>query len=225
MKVYGFAMSPFVQRVLLTCRTKGIDYELVQPEGGLTTPEFLALSPNSRIPVIEEDDGWTMVESMAIVEYLDATRPGPSLLPASARDAARARAIVALADSEIGPGVRQYTRQPLLRRYDRPDLLAYTSEMMDFGLDAIERIGVTGGRWALGDRISIADIALMPLMALGVMVAEFSDTGDIISGRPGIDAWWARAQADPLGAQMLDELRAGFEHMMRVGYATLAGHA
>jgi glutathione S-transferase len=224
MKIYGVTMSPFVQRVITTCRIKGIDFELIRPEGGLKTPEFMAFSLNQRVPVIEEEDGWTMVESIAIVHYLEATHPTPAVIPADPRLAARARAIAMLCDIEIGPALLQYTRQPLLNRFSRPDVLAYSSEQLTHALDTIERLGVTGGRWALGDQISLADIALTPLLTLAQIIIDMSDAGDILSGRPEIDDYWARMQEEPIWADMLRDFRTGFEHMVKVGYATVAGN-
>jgi glutathione S-transferase len=112
----------------------------------------------------------------------------------------------------------------LLNRFSRPDVLAYSSEQLNHALDTIERLGVNDGHWALGDQLSLADIALTPLLTLGQIIVDMSDAGDILSGRPGIDDYWARMQKEPLWAEMLQDFRTGFEHMVRVGYATIAGN-
>lgn len=212
MKLHGSAISPFVQRVLMAARVKGIAIELVPlPRGGLEAPEFAAISPTRRIPVLEEDDGWTMVESGAMVAYLEATRPGPSLVPADPRDGARARSIEAIFDIDIGPGMRHFVKQKWQRLYTDESRLDYGRDRIACGLDAFERIGPGDGEWLAGDRPSIADLIAIPVMMLGLLISESSDVGPLVTGRPAVDAWWARASATPLGAQAIGDMRASFE--------------
>ena len=90
MKVYGVDFSPFVQRVLLAVRLKGHVLPAEPPPGGdRNSPEFAAISPMRRIPVLDHD-GWTLAESGAIVGYLDEVLDGPALLPVDPRERARA---------------------------------------------------------------------------------------------------------------------------------------
>ncbi len=211
MKLHGVIFSPFVQPVLMAARIKGIELELTPlPAGGTQSAEFAAISPMRRMPVLEESDGWTMAESASIVAYLEETQPGPSLLPVDARDAAKARLIAGLVDTEIAAGLRHFIVQKLFRMQDEPALLDHGRAQLRRGLAAIEQIGVNGGRWAVGDQPSVADIALVPLLSLGDLITGHSDSGELISGLPGIDAYWARARADPLGNRSYVEMRDGF---------------
>lgn len=92
MKIWGRHTSINVQKVLWTCAELNIAYQRVDVGGafgGLDTPEYQALNPNRRIPVIE-DDGFALWESNTIVRYLCATRGAGTLYPASARDRADA---------------------------------------------------------------------------------------------------------------------------------------
>lgn len=92
MKIWGRHTSINVQKVLWTCAELGIAYDRVDVGGafgGLDTPEYRALNPNRRIPVIE-DDGFVLWESNSIVRYLCGTRAAGTLCPASPRDRADA---------------------------------------------------------------------------------------------------------------------------------------
>jgi len=77
--------------VLLAAHLKGHVLPTAPPPGGdRNSAEFAAISPMRRIPVLD-DDGFTLAESAAIIDYLDEVLDGPSLLPADRRERARAR--------------------------------------------------------------------------------------------------------------------------------------
>lgn len=210
MRLHGSVLSPFVQRVLFAARVKGIELtpEPVGP-GGTQTDSFAAKNPMRRVPVLEEDDGWTLAESAAIVAYLDEIEPGPSLLPAGARDAAKARMIAAIVDNEVAAGLRHFVIQSLFRMHDTPALLDYGREQLNKGLDAIEALGIGDG-WVVGDAPSVADATFVPLLALADLIARNSDAGPLVSGRPGVDAYCAFVRETPLGARTLAEMNDAF---------------
>lgn len=86
LKLHVFPVSTRAFKVLLTAHHLGIDYEMRFVDlikGEQRTPEFTALNPNQRMPVLEED-GYVLWESNAIVEYLASKRDG--WLPREARD-------------------------------------------------------------------------------------------------------------------------------------------
>ena len=90
LRLYWMSGSPFAWRVHLVLEEKGLPYEsvlLTASKGELKTPEHLARSPRGKVPALE-DDGVTLWESTAIVEYLEERYPTPPLLPGdpAARD-------------------------------------------------------------------------------------------------------------------------------------------
>jgi glutathione S-transferase len=217
MKLHGIPMSPFVQRVLMAAQIKGIEIELAAlPAGGMQTPEFAAISPTRRMPVLEESDGWRVVESGPIVAYLDETQPGPPLFPRNARAAAKARAIASIVDAEVHAGLRHFGLQKIFGSGDCEALLDYGSDQIAVGLDSLERMGVGSDLWAVGDAPSIADITFVPTLALGKIIAEVTDAGALVAGRPGIDAYWARVQADPIAARVYADIRDGFRQFLQL---------
>ena len=87
LKIWGRASSSNVMKVLWVCEELSIPYERIDAGGefGKTTePFYLAMNPNSRVPTIEEPDGYSLWESNSILRYLVATRtPGDPMHPAA----------------------------------------------------------------------------------------------------------------------------------------------
>jgi glutathione S-transferase len=102
MKIYGFPLSPFVRKVMVVAQEKGVEYELVPANPAQPTDEFLACSPYSKIPAID-DGGFTLADSTAIAVYLDAKHPEPALLPADPQARAKAVWFDEVADTVVMP--------------------------------------------------------------------------------------------------------------------------
>lgn len=88
--VYFVSGSPFAWRIMLALGLKGLEYEskrLVFDEGDTQTPEFLALNPRGKVPVLVDGDV-TVYESMAILAYLDQAYPDVPLFGETAAQAA-----------------------------------------------------------------------------------------------------------------------------------------
>ena len=115
MKIYGFPLSPFVRKVLVSLKEKGLDAELVPSNPNQPDPEFSAVSPFHKIPAFRDGD-FTIADSTAIVTYLDAKYPEPALLPASPEARARAIWFEEVADTVLIP-----TAAPIVvNRFLRP---------------------------------------------------------------------------------------------------------
>ena len=87
LKLHVFPLSPRAFKVLWCANHLGLNYQIAPVDftkGTNKTPAFLALNPNARMPVLE-DDGFVLWESNAIVNYLSAKNPEAGLLPAEPR--------------------------------------------------------------------------------------------------------------------------------------------
>ena len=98
MKLYSFFRSSAAYRVRIAHNLKGISYEtasvhLVKDGGHNKLPAFRAVNPQMRVPVLMTPDGDVLIQSLAIIEYLDETHPEPPLLPKDAAARARVRAL------------------------------------------------------------------------------------------------------------------------------------
>ncbi|MGZ8268247.1 MAG: maleylacetoacetate isomerase [Burkholderiales bacterium] len=167
MKYYGFWRSLAACRVRIALALKGIVAEeisvnLMQGEQG--KPEYLAVNPLGVVPALV-DDGATLFESLAIIEYLDETQPQPPLLPHDARGRARVRALAQIVACDghplIVPRVRNYLEKEL--SVDDAARTRWCQHWIMASLQAVEahlsRDRETG-RYCLGDAPTVADICV-----------------------------------------------------------------
>jgi len=105
LKLYHNPISPNSRRVWITLLEKGLSFELVEVnylDGEQFKPEFLAISPFHHVPALV-DDGFNMVESLAILDYLEAKYPTPTLLPTDAKDLVIVRMVQLATVNELMP--------------------------------------------------------------------------------------------------------------------------
>src|SRR5688572_10668271 len=107
LKLYSYFRSSASFRARIALNLKGLAYEYapshLQKAGGEQfAPGFKALNPAGLVPVLD-DDGHVLTQSLAILEYLEDTRPEPPLLPSSPEDQARVRALALAIACEIHP--------------------------------------------------------------------------------------------------------------------------
>lgn len=105
--LYSYFRSSCSWRVRIALALKGIDYEivpinLIKDGGQQFTEEFQTLNPMKQVPALKID-GITIVQSLAIMEYLEETRPIPRLLPQDPQKRAIVRMISDLIASGIQP--------------------------------------------------------------------------------------------------------------------------
>ena len=168
MKFYSYWRSLAALRVRIALNMKGIEAEPLYVDlsmGQQAKPEFRAINPQGALPTLVLDDGTVLFQSMAILEYLEAVYPQPSLLPKSAKACARVRGIaqIAVADGHplVVPRVRNYLEKEL--GLTEPQRLAWSRHWMETALLAIEGHLANSpgtGHFCQGDDVSIADVCL-----------------------------------------------------------------
>ncbi|BAY25842.1 glutathione S-transferase domain-containing protein [Calothrix sp. NIES-2100] len=114
LKLYHSPMSPNSRRVWITLLEKGLEFELVEVklDGEQFQPDFLAINPFHHVPVLE-DEGFHLVESIAILDYLEAKYPTPAMLPKEAKDLAIARMVQMVTVNELLSAIMPLTPQIL----------------------------------------------------------------------------------------------------------------
>jgi glutathione S-transferase len=162
--------SPFSWKVWLTLEHKQIAYDLrvlSADAGDLKTPEFLAISPHGKAPAID-DDGFTLYESAAIVEYLEDAYPGSGapVWPGCARTKAVARRLAAEADAYVYPHVRRLVTELIMRQDSKPDEAAVVEARAALSRELALIAGELKAPFAAGPAPSGADFALYPLTAI-----------------------------------------------------------
>lgn len=168
MKLYSFWRSLATYRVRIAMNLKGITpdevIEINLMKGQQRDPEFRAVNPMMAIPALIDGDGRALLESLAIIEYLDETHPNPPLLPKDPKGRARVRGLAQLvaADSHplIVPRVREYLADEF--KFDEAAIAKWAQHWHRAALTALETLlkDKATGRYAHGDQITVADICL-----------------------------------------------------------------
>ena len=196
-KLWGFDNSTYVRSVKMLLAEKGVtDVEQVPVnvlKGEPRSPEHLERHPFGKVPVVDVD-GFRIIETPAILRYLDALLPGKRLVPEDLKQMARSAMVVSIIDSygygAIIGGVVAY--------HLFPDFVGGKDEEM-------HRKGLAEGRKVLGeimrirggDRFvarhepSLGDLYLAPIMAYVVLTPH----KDEFLALPGVSDWWGAVTA------------------------------
>jgi maleylacetoacetate isomerase len=166
MKLYSFFRSSASYRVRIALALKGLEYETVSipmRDNSHRADSYRKVNPQMRLPTLELDDGKTLIQSLAIVEYLDALNPEPRLLPADPIARARLQAVAQIIGCDIHPLNNIGTRSLLTSMFGADDkaLDSWTTYWIREGFSAVERL-MEPGRYAFGDRITLADVCIVP---------------------------------------------------------------
>ena len=188
--VYGTPLSPFVRKVEVVLREKGLEYDFENVNIMAKPDWFLEISPAGRIPVLRdrsigaEGVPGTVPDSSAICGYLERKVATPRLYPEDAYEYGRALWFEEYADSEmagdIGLGIFRPLVFPRFQGKESDVATARTTfkERLPRHFDYLER-SLDGGRFLVGDRLTIADIA----------VACSLSQLDLVAGPPDAARW------------------------------------
>lgn len=166
-RLYTYFRSGAAQRVRIGLALKGIAYDsvpvhLVRNGGEQFYPAFKRLNPQARIPVLELSDGTPLVQSPAILEYLDETVPEPPFLPADPVGRARVRGVAAIIGCDIHPLNNVGPLNELRRSGWTDDAVSgWIGKWINHGLEAVEQL-IGDGPWCFGEDPGLADIYLAP---------------------------------------------------------------
>jgi len=164
--LWGYFRSSAAYRLRIALKLKGIGYQdrfIHLAKGEQAAAEFVAVNPQMLLPVYETDDGDQLVQSMAVLEYLEEIQPEPALLPGDAVQRARIRAVADIIACDIHPvdnlRVLKYLKGPLGRDQDEVD--TWYRHWIKLGFDAIEP-AIEGGGFCFGANATLADVCLLP---------------------------------------------------------------
>ncbi len=171
LKLYSYFRSSASYRVRIALNLKGLPYDyapvhLLRDGGQQLLPAYRALNPDALVPTLVDDDH-VLMQSVAMVEYLDETHPEPPLLPGSALDRAYIRAVALEVACEIHPlnnlRVLKYLKHTLGVTEEAKD--AWYRHWVELGFEAVNtNLARSGkaGRFCFGDTPTLADICLVP---------------------------------------------------------------
>lgn len=166
--LFDYWRSSAAYRVRIALNLKRINPKQVSvqlPLGEQTRDEHRARNPAGLVPVWREADGFTLAQSLAIIDYLDEIYPDPPLLPNDPRQKAVCREIAYTIACDIHPIGNLRVLEKLTADYGAGPgaRAAWNWHWIGIGFGAIEaRLATIAGRHSAGDQITLADICLVP---------------------------------------------------------------
>ena len=192
LKLHYHPLSTYSRRVRIACLEKGIAIQLVEldmAKGAHRAPDYLSLNPYGRVPTLE-DDGFVLYESTAILEYLEATRPAPPLVPADARGRALVAMHMKLCDIQFArqTGIIIFPKRFLPRERWDDAAMAQAKKEIERHLAIVEQ-QLAGREWMVGERYSLVEVCYTPFVEFFALME--------ITPPPAVAAWTARMLARP----------------------------
>jgi len=169
LQLHHFFRSGTSHRLRIALNLKGLDYDYIavdlRREAHLDAA-FKALNPQGLVPALVVDDT-VLIQSPAIIEWLEERYPEPALLPADALARARVRALAAVVGCDIHPvnnrRILEYLRKQL--GHDAAAINTWCQTWISAGFEALEALlqaDSQRGAFCFGDAPTLADVYLVP---------------------------------------------------------------
>ncbi len=212
MKLYGSLVSPYVARVVLAARAKGMSLEpSAPPGGGIKSPEYLALNPIGKMPTLE-DNGMALAESTVCMEYVDDAYPQNSIMPADPMQRARARLLGRIVDLYVVAQLGVFFRNMNPAQRNEADVTAAKTALNKALSDLQHFMG--DGTYAIGNKLSFADCAILPPLLMTQGLAAGFGMHNLYDGMPRLTRWWQQMQSDAVTGPFIKEYQAAMAAFM-----------
>jgi glutathione S-transferase len=203
-KFYYNPRSPMARRVWRTLLEKEIAFEpiLMKLDGDQLQPDYLELNPFHHIPVIV-DDNFRVLESLAILDYLETKYPQPRLLPKSAEALATVRMVQMVSTNELLPKMVSL----IFETEDSPKFIQAKQH-----IDTVFKFLMTilgNNSFFGGEQLTLADIVV------GTDISLFTKLGMNFGNYPNLNDWFERLMQRPAW-QKTELSQAEFEQFKRV---------
>lgn len=169
--LYGYWRSSAAWRARIALNLKGVAYGQAfrhLRKGEQSSADFTAKNPQGLVPALDVAGQGVLTQSLAIVEWIEESFPGPKLLPPDPWGRARARALAQIIACDTHPiqnlRVLQYVKRELGQ--EQPAIDAFARHWIALGLEAFEtRLAEPAtGAFCHGDAPGLADLCLVPQM-------------------------------------------------------------
>ena len=169
MKLYSFFRSGTSHRLRIALNLKGVATDYVAVDLRVDEQQgdaFKSVNPQQMVPALDTGKQ-VLIQSPAIIEWLEEKHPTPALLPAGADDRARVRALAAMVGCDIHPLNNRRVLQTLRKQFGANEdaINAWCATWISAGFDAYEALIAADsrrGRFSFGDTPTLADVYLVP---------------------------------------------------------------
>jgi len=167
MILYGSSLSPFVRKVLAFAGEKGIELDLRRTGAGFgdPDPDFAAASPFRKMPALADGE-YRLADSSAIIHYLEAKHPEPAMIPTDPQMRGKVIWFEEFADTILAAcGAKMFFNRVVAPVFlNRPGDLELANkaerEELPHILDYLETVVPEGDGFLVGDRLTLADLAV-----------------------------------------------------------------
>lgn len=194
LKLYHYPISYNSRRVWVALLEKNLEFDLVSIDlnGEQLQPEFLELNPFHHIPVLV-DNGFRVLESLAILDYLEAKYPTPALLPTDAETLATVRMVEMVTVNELIPALSPLNQQWLGLGENNSQKLEQAKQQIAIVLTFLEQL--LGKQNYFGkEHLTLAEVVA------GTVVSILPFLGVSLSEYPQLNAWIERLNQRPAWA-------------------------
>jgi glutathione S-transferase len=188
LKVYGHPLSGNARRVLIALLEKEIEFELIlmKLDGDQFEAEFSKLNPFNQIPVLIDED-FSVIESLAILDYLEAKYSIPALMPTDAKAIAKVRTIELVTVNELQSSTFPFMRQVMGLQVDL-NSLEQAQKQIDKVLNFFENNLSENALFFIEKQFSLADIVA------GITVSSFPLLNISLEPYPKVKYWYEGLQ-------------------------------
>lgn len=169
MKLYSFFRSGTSHRLRIALNLKGVATDYVAVDLRVDEQQgdaFKSVNPQQMVPALDTGKQ-VLIQSPAIIEWLEEKHPTPALLPARPDDRAHVRALAAMVGCDIHPLNNRRVLQTLRKQFGANEdaINAWCATWISAGFDAYEALiaaDTQRGRFSFGDTPTLADVYLIP---------------------------------------------------------------
>lgn len=211
LRLHGFAVSNYYNMVHLALLEKGLAFDTVTVYGN-QSPEFLAISPRGKVPVLQTEHGY-ISETSAILDYLEELGEGRPLLPAEPFARAQVRALVKEIELYIELPARSCYPEAFFRNPVEPAIKDKARAELQAGIATLKRHG-RFAPFVAGAQFSLADLYFLYSIDLAGAVAKQLFGFDLLEDFPAARALLEQLRQNPHVQMIAAQKEAGMADFM-----------
>jgi glutathione S-transferase len=202
LNLHGFNVSNYYNMIKLGLAYKAIEYNkiIVYPN---QSPEYLALSPMGKVPMLETAEG-CLCESSVILEYLDSTYPAPALYPTDAFAKAKVKELAKMCELYLEWPARRCYPEVFFGQQVSLETKKEVKRALFKGIEALAR-AAKFGPYLAGSEFTAADIFFLYSADIASIVAKKAFDIDLLALAPGAKELLTLLKEMPLVQQIADE--------------------